>query len=169
VTNTHKNTTNLHIPLVEEKPPTTGTRGKPHLSKGQDPYTPSHSFEAGNWEQFFHTVQVICSSTPPTPTQSDFIFEFTDEAAEHNSDLIQKVGHDLEQAISNHKRFTTLTMGSKLRPISKLDRLLSRHPAYKLFQWNSIHGIDITHPLNWTKKPELKTSLINWQPQIISP
>jgi hypothetical protein len=33
-------------------------------------------------------------------------------------------------------------MGSELRPISELDKLLSHHPAYKLFRWNSIHGID---------------------------
>eukprot|EP00956_Cyclotella_meneghiniana_P040921 scaffold209200_cov45-Cyclotella_meneghiniana.AAC.2 len=33
-------------------------------------------------------------------------------------------------------------MGSELRPVEQLDQLLSRHPGYPLFRWNTIHGID---------------------------
>jgi hypothetical protein len=130
-----------------------------HLSQGQDTYTPTHSFEAGNWEQFHQTIKSICNSSPPTPEKSDFQFEFTNKAAMHNSDLIQRAEYDLKKAISNHNRFTTLTMGSELRPIHELDSLLSHHPSYRLFRWNSTHGID--YPAREIDEETRKEDLLN--------
>jgi hypothetical protein len=68
----------------------------------------------------------------PTPTtvKSDFQFDFTEEAALHNSKLIEAADFDFTKAIQNQTEFTILSMGSELRPIDQLDSLLSHHPNY---------------------------------------
>lgn len=104
------------------------------ISNNRSTYTPSHHFESGNWRQFFETVKEVAESPTPSPLKSDFIFEFSNDAAIHNSRIIEQANFDLETAIAQQQRFTTLTMGSELRPIEQLDKLLSHHPSYPLFR-----------------------------------
>jgi hypothetical protein len=93
------------------------------------------AFKQGDYKQFMRTVEALAQMPTPTPSTSDFRFDFTMEAATHNSKLIQ-----------NQTKLTILSMGSELRPIEQLDSLLSHHPNYKQFRHNTINGIDYPAP-----------------------
>jgi hypothetical protein len=99
------------------------------------------AFKQGDYKQFMRTVEALAQMPTPTPSKSDFQFDFTEEAAIHNSKLI-----DFTKAIQNQTKFTTLSMGSELHPIAQLDSLLSHHPNYKQFRHNTINGIDYPTP-----------------------
>jgi hypothetical protein len=89
-----------------------------------------------------NTVHDIASTPTQTPTKPSFRFEFSKEAAIHNSEILEKHNFDLEAAIASDNAFTPLTLGSELRPIDQLDKLLGHHPNYPTFRQNTLHGID---------------------------
>ncbi|KAL7504543.1 hypothetical protein ACHAXN_002172, partial [Cyclotella atomus] len=60
----------------------------------------------------------------------------------HNSEILEQHNFDLEAAIASDNDFTPLTLGSELRPIDQLDKLLGHHPNYPTFRHNTLHGID---------------------------
>jgi hypothetical protein len=103
----------------------------------------------------------IATSTPPTPQPTDFKFQFSSEAAAHNSATLASNEYDLDKAFLAQGPFTPLSMGSELRPIHQLDKLFSRHPSYKLFRWCSIHGINylIQHLSETQRRIDLEEQL----------
>jgi hypothetical protein len=103
------------------------------ITNHNDDYIPQHTFTAGDWEGFMQTVSTIASSPTKSPAPSNFRFDFSLAAAEHNSKILASANFHLGKAIDDHNKFTTLTMGSELRPIQQLDQLLSHHPNYPLF------------------------------------
>jgi hypothetical protein len=88
------------------------------------------------------SIETILAEDTPPPTKSEFRFEFTLDAAEHNSRVLQTFNFDFKTATTAQGPNSTISMGSELWPIQQLDMLLSHHPSYKLFRWNTIHGID---------------------------
>jgi hypothetical protein len=88
------------------------------------------------------SIETILAEDTPPPTKSEFRFEFTLDAAEHNSRVLQTFNFDFKTAPTAQGPNSTISMGSELWPIQQLDMLLSHHPSYKLFRWNTIHGID---------------------------
>eukprot|EP00956_Cyclotella_meneghiniana_P041032 scaffold212472_cov70-Cyclotella_meneghiniana.AAC.2 len=87
-------------------------------------------------------VKEISESNTPAPRKSTMEFDFTLAAAKSNALILEQSGNDYETHVRNHEQNTSLAMGSELRPIEQLDKLLSHHPGYPLFRWNTIHGID---------------------------
>ncbi|KAL9179582.1 hypothetical protein ACHAXT_008872 [Thalassiosira profunda] len=74
-------------------------------------------------------------------SKSDFRYDFSLEAAEHNSAILAAHNYDLAAAISS-QGFTELTMGSEIRPIAQLDRLLRHHPHYEEARKLLLEGVD---------------------------
>jgi hypothetical protein len=82
------------------------------ITNRNDDYTPQHTFRAGDWEGFMKTVSTIASSPTAPPALSNFSFEFSLAAAEHNSKILASANFDLGKVIDDHNNDTTLTMGS---------------------------------------------------------
>jgi hypothetical protein len=54
------------------------------------------------------TVEALAQMPTPTPSTSDFRFDFTMEAATHNSKLIEAADFDFTHAIQNQTKLTIL-------------------------------------------------------------
>ena len=83
-------------------------------------------------------------------------FEFTMEAAQHNSSLLEGYGFDLESFIKDNPN-STVSYGSELRPLDQLQPLLSHHPNFERFKQNLSHGID--YPISPLSDVECKNML----------
>ena len=86
-------------------------------------------------------VEAVAKSTAPAPLISPFHFEFTADAATHNSNLPEEVGYNLGKFIDKHPG-STISYGSELRPLDQLEPLLLHHHSYEHFKSNYINGID---------------------------
>ena len=128
---------------VHAERPTTVTN---HDTQNIPPPKCIPAFKHGDYKQFMRTVEALAQMPTPTPSKSDFRFDFTEEAAIHNSKLLEAADFDFTKAIQSQTRFTTLSMGSELRPTAQLDSLLSHHPNYQQFHHNTINGIDYPAP-----------------------
>ncbi len=135
---------------IGDTPPVLATADDSAPDPGQQAYNPpiqtEPSFQRGDWGGFMAAVESLANSPTATPSKSSFIFEFTEDAAKQNSKILADANYDLETAIRNQNKFTNLSMGSELRPIHQLDRLLGYHPNYPLFRENTINGI--SYPVN---------------------
>ncbi|KAL7526102.1 hypothetical protein ACHAWF_006679, partial [Thalassiosira exigua] len=78
---------------------------------------------------FYNLVQAIAAQKCPTPSTNEFKFDFSQEAADHNSSILEKYDFDLEKAIKAQP-FSTTSMGSELRPPNQLDLLYKHHPNH---------------------------------------
>ena len=101
-------------------------------------------------------MESIANSTVPTPSKSPIEFEFTMDAATHNSNLLEQVGYDLGKFIDQHPG-STISYGSELRPIKQLESLLCHHPSYERFKLNHLNGID--YPVNDLSEEDRTTIL----------
>ena len=100
---------------------------------------------SGDWDGFYETVEAVARTAVQAPQKCPLDFEFTIDAANHNSSLLEEVGYDLSKFIDQHPS-STISYGSELRPLSHLEPLLHHHPLYDQFAKNHVHGID--YPLN---------------------
>ena len=129
-----------------------------NVSRDTNQYKPKHTFQAGNQAEFIRIVREVADEKTPIPNKPAFRFEFSNEAAEYNSALLKDSDYDYELYLSRHDKNSTISMGSELRPIAQLDKLLSHHPGYPLFRWNTIHGID--YPAEDLPEPIRRKDLI---------
>ena len=70
------------------------------------------------------------------------------DAATHNTSLLEEVGYDLRKFIEMHP-LSTISYGSKIRPLEQLTPLLQHHPTLEHLAKNLQHGID--HPLTFER------------------
>jgi hypothetical protein len=77
------------------------------------------------------------STTQPT----EFRFEWSIAAADHNLAVLQKHALDLETALAAQP-FSSLTPGSEFRPVKLLAPLLSMHPLWPKFQERISNGAE---------------------------
>ena len=96
-------------------------------------------------------MESIANAAVPTPLKSPIEFEFTMDAATHNSNLLEQVGYNLGKFINNHPG-STISYGSELRPVEQLEPLLIHHPSYERFKLNHLNGID--YPVNDLSKED---------------
>jgi hypothetical protein len=70
--------------------------------------------------------------TPPAPfNATDFRFETSMEAAEHNFRVLERQKFDLQEIITgSESENTPIRPGSEFRPIHLLDRILQNHPLW---------------------------------------
>ena len=90
-------------------------------------------------------MKSIAQSEVQAPKDCPLKFEFSEEAAVHNTALLAEVDYDLGRFIESHPG-TTISPGSELRPLSQLQPLLRHHPMFDRFASNLTNGID--YPLN---------------------
>jgi len=134
--------------------PFSGTNPFPlgHPFQGQSPrlltttliHIPFH-YLTGDWSGFYNTIREVAASPCPTPGKSPFMFELSETAATHNSNIIASFDYDLESAIQSHG-FTHLSMGSELRPLEQLEPLLKYHPYFHELKQIASKGVD--YPLS---------------------
>ncbi len=75
----------------------------------------------------------ILGAQQPTTRPTEFRFEWSTEAADHNLAVLQKHALDLDIALAAQP-FSSLTPGSEFRPVALLAPLLSLHPLWPKFQ-----------------------------------
>ncbi|EJK63975.1 hypothetical protein THAOC_15339, partial [Thalassiosira oceanica] len=110
--------------------------------KGERPTAESiDTFELGDNDGFFRTVQQVYHASVPIPTASTVKFEYTAEAASHNSALLESVDFDLAKLIESNPG-TTISYGSELRPWDQLFPLLRHHDDWNSFEEDLMNGID---------------------------
>ncbi|KAL9178371.1 LOW QUALITY PROTEIN: hypothetical protein ACHAXT_000018 [Thalassiosira profunda] len=94
-----------------------------------------------DWDGFFAAIRWVASAPVDTPSRSEFQFELTQSAAEHNARAIAAHDHDFASAIEANPG-SIISPGSELRPFSQLGLLLGHHRDYTRFFRNSTEGID---------------------------
>ncbi len=75
----------------------------------------------------------ILGAPQPTTWPTEFRFEWSTEAADHNLAVLQRHALDLDIALAAQP-FSSLTPGSEFRPVELLAPLLSLHPLWPKFQ-----------------------------------
>jgi len=116
-------------------------------------HIPNHT---GDWKGFYSTVEKIAHSPVPAPSSSSLKFEFTVDAAVHNSSLLEQAGYDLGKIIDQCPG-STISYGSELRPITQLEPLLHHHPTFQHFKSSHLNGID--YPIDEIDDAERKVIL----------
>ena len=69
------------------------------------------------------------------------MFQLTNEAARHNTQLLSTFDFDLEKVLEAHPG-TVSSYGSELRPLDQLEALLRFHPRWATIEKYALHGID---------------------------
>jgi hypothetical protein len=75
----------------------------------------------------------ILGAPQPTTQPTEFRFELSIAAADHNLAVLQRHALDLETGLAAQP-FSSLTPGSEFRPVALLTSLLSMHPLWPKFQ-----------------------------------
>ena len=88
---------------------------------------PCDDFDPPSW--FLEAIQAICSGPSTVPTKSPLCFELSEQAAEHNAEVLRAVDFELGRLIQDHSS-STLGFGSEFRQVSELRPLLGRHPHF---------------------------------------
>ena len=70
------------------------------------------------------------SSSCPTPSPPEFSFEFTDEGARHNLEVLKKYDLDLGRALKAQQN-SPLGNGKEFRPTSVLQQIFGLHPLWQ--------------------------------------
>ena len=109
-------------------------------------WTPRHTYFSiplftGDWKGFMSNIKHILTSKVPTPHRSEFLFELSQKAAIHNSNLLEKYEFDMAKAIKANPN-SIISPGSELRPIDQLSSILAHHPYFPLLKESLQKGID---------------------------
>jgi hypothetical protein len=91
---------------------------------------------------FADAIASILGAPQPTTQPTEFRFEWSIAAADHNLAVLQKHALDLETALAAQP-FSSLTPGSEFRPVELLAPLLSMHPLWPKFQGRISNGAEI--------------------------
>ena len=71
----------------------------------------------------------ILSWESPQPLPTEFRFEWSNDAAQHNLAVLRRYHLNLDHAI-RAQPFSSVTIGSEFRPVSVLAPLCSAHPLW---------------------------------------
>ena len=83
-----------------------------------------------NYRTQVTTIDSLLNKQYEDTKPSQFIFEFTEEAAAHNSNILARNEFDLEQTLGKLAPGTHLEYGSEFRPTSDLEPLLCNHELW---------------------------------------
>ena len=95
----------------------------------------------GDSHGFYKTIEEIANSNAPVLYKYALEFEFSFDAAAHNSNLLEAINYDLGKFIDQHPG-STISYGSELCPLLQLDSLPRRYLTYKRFSIIHVEGID---------------------------
>ena len=84
-------------------------------------------------------ISISCNSPPPL-SPSPFKHELSNQAADHNSGILEKHGCDLSRLIAAHPN-TEISPGSEFRNPSVLQPLLKNHHLWDYIQDSLCHGV----------------------------
>lgn len=99
----------------------------------------------GDETDFIRLIEAISKSKTPVPKKSQFIFEYTKEAAIHNTLVLAKYDFDLGKALEA-QGFSEVSAGSELRPVYQLEALFRYHPNLQSILEVASRGVDYKAP-----------------------
>ena len=82
----------------------------------------------------------MAATDVPAPTAGPFRYEFTPEAAEHNTSVLESFDFDLAKVIDSYPGLH-ISYGSEFRPPWQLEPLLRHHPSWQEFHDDMLYGI----------------------------
>ncbi|EJK74937.1 hypothetical protein THAOC_03358, partial [Thalassiosira oceanica] len=100
-------------------------------------------FRSRQQSGIFRTVKQVAAAEVPAPKTSPFRFEFSAEAAEHNTTVLERYDFDLAKVIDDSPGSHN-SYGSELRPPWQpwqLEPLLRNHPSWQEFHDDMVYGI----------------------------
>jgi hypothetical protein len=119
---------------------------------------PDDSFDAPAW--FLSELQKIASITVPAPNKATIRFEVSAKAAEYNANLLRAVSYNIPDLLES-QRDSTVSFGSKFRPVEQLHGLLSKHPSFEELGKVLTYGMDYRYREELTYKKRLEEMLAN--------
>jgi len=72
-------------------------------------------------KEWIRDIREVVESECPTPSKSEFRFETSEEAVQHNGALFERAGFDFE-GLMEDQRGTTVWHGSEFRPVHHLEK-----------------------------------------------
>jgi hypothetical protein len=87
-------------------------------------------------------IKQVLGTPCNTPSAPEFRFEFLEEAAKHNSEVLRKYNYDLSRALEAQKD-SLLDPGKEFKPLDVLWQVFGLHPL-----WSRIEAI-LTHGSKW--------------------
>ena len=86
-------------------------------------------------------MRQVAATDVPAPKASPFRYEFTEEAAAHNTTVLEAYDFDLAKVIDASPG-SHISYGSELRPAWQLAPLLRHHPTWDEFHDDMLYGIE---------------------------
>ena len=86
-------------------------------------------------------IKRVFAASVPTPKKSTICFATDPISLQHNSDLLEGFGFDLERLIQAEAD-TTLGYGSEFRPLAQLKLVIGNHPNFQELEKVLEHGMD---------------------------
>ena len=102
---------------------------------------------------FVCKILSIIATECPEPSMHPFVFEFSENASEHNKTILSSFNHHLGHAIAGFPG-SSISYGSEFRPPCQLEALLRDHPSWPnlldLFTHGSRYPIQAREPADCT-------------------
>jgi len=141
---------------------TLGEQQKSYLSSDPNCFLPTpivgpdDTFRPPPW--LLKEITIIAATPSPTPTKSSVRFDVSQEAADHNADLLRTLDFDFQQFFKDQTG-STLAFGSEFRPIAQLSPLLRQHPGFAELTEVLVTGMPYRYSREITEKEREKEVL----------
>ena len=126
-----------HCPTSTGQSPTNNIElGTPTTQSPSDVQSPVYMQPSGTYPQppfwppdLIGVITEVANTPSPAPVKPEFVFDFTNEAAEKNFLVLSKYDFDVEKAI-RAQAGSPVGYGSEFRPTHQLEKVFSRHPNW---------------------------------------
>jgi hypothetical protein len=85
-------------------------------------------------------IRLVVAAQAKVPQSPPTWFDASEEAARHNSGLLQACHYDITRFLAKHQD-STLAFGSEFRPLEQLQTILGGHPTFPFYKDVLAQGI----------------------------
>jgi hypothetical protein len=120
---------------------------------------PDDAFVPPGW--LLTNMRKVDATLVPVPTKPDVIFETTDAALLHNTNLLTRLNFDFDLFMATNSD-TTIGYNSEFRPLAQTESIFGRHPCFGFYRQIAIAGMDYrfsTHITETERTDELTKTL----------
>lgn len=100
---------------------------------------PDDGFDPPAW--LMTNIRAVAGMAVPTPKPPIVMFQMTQEAAEHNTKILEEHSMDFDWFLRGQQE-TTLAYGSEFRPVEQLRLVLGNHPLFAELETILTKGMD---------------------------